>query len=255
MRARHLLQRHPIGMTCHFEHALVVCWALPAPILDPLVPPGLDLDTYDGQWGFVVIAAVQARHLRPAFLPSWAGRDYALTGYRIFVRHRDHAGRTRRGLHILRSDTDKRSMKLGGNLLTHYRYRLAAIDIRPAADQLAVRIATPSAEADLDVIAHLAAKPAALPPTSPFRCEHDARRFAGPLPWTFDYEPQTRSIVMVRGRRSQWQPRQVAVEVKSCGFLERAPFSAAEPRLASAFHVADLGYGWDPGIRVPIAQP
>jgi hypothetical protein len=252
MEARHLLQRHPIPMSCRFGDCLVVTWALPAPVLGPLVPPGLDLDIYDGNWGFVVIAVVQARQLRPAFLPPWAGRDYALTGYRIFVKHRDHAGRTRRGLHIMRSDTDKRSMKLGGNLLTHYRYRLADIGLTAAEDQLAVRITTPAAEADLHVIARLAAQPAPLPPSSPFRCDRDARRFAGPLPWTFDYEPQTRSIVMIRGRRSHWHPRQVAVEVKACGFLGHAPFSDAEPRLASAFHVAGLDYGWDRGIRVPI---
>lgn len=255
MPARHLLQRHPIPMTCHFDDGLVVTWALPAQVLKPLVPPGLDLDTYDGCWGFVVIAAVQTRDLRPAFLPAWAGRDYALTGYRIFVKHRDRAGRTRRGLHILRSDTDKRSMKLGGNLLTHYRYRLAGINLTPAQDQLAVRITTPAADADLDVLARLSGQPAPLPAGSPFRSHRDARRFAGPLPWTFDYEPQTRSIVMIRGRRSQWQPRQVAVEVKTCGFLEHPPFDAAAPRLASAFHVAGLDYGWDRGVRVPIGRP
>jgi hypothetical protein len=143
-------------------------------------------------------------------------------------------------------------MKLGGNLLTHYRYRLADIDLTPTEDQLAVRITTPSAEADLHVIARLSGSPAPLPPTSPFRSLRDARRFAGPLPWTFDYEPQTRSIVMIRARRSQWQPRQVAVEVKTCGFLEHAPFSTAEPRLASAFHAAGLDYGWERGTRVPI---
>jgi hypothetical protein len=251
MQARHLIQRHPIPVTCHFDHALVLTWALPPQILGPLVPPGLDLDTYDGRWGFVVIALVQTRHLRPAFLPPWAGRDYALTGYRIFVKHRDPAGRTRRGLHILRSDTDKRSMMIGGNLLTHYRYRLAGIDISPAENQLAVRITTPEAEADLHVIARLAGQPAPLPPSSPFRSDRDARRFAGPLPWTFDYEPPTRTVVMIRGRRSQWHPRQVAVEVRTCSFLEHAPFGAAEPRLASAFHVAGLDYGWDRGIRVP----
>ena len=239
-------------MSCRFDHCLVLTWALPAPVLEPLVPPGLDLDTYDGRWGFVVVAVVQTRQLRPAFLPPWAGRDYALTGYRIFVKHRGHAARTRRGLHILRSDTDKRSMKLGGNLLTHYRYRLADIDLTPTEGQLAVRITTPSAEADLHVIARLSGSPAPLPPTSPFRSFRDARRFAGPLPWTFDYEPQTRSIVMIRARRSQWQPRQVAVEVKTCGFLEHAPFRTAEPRLASAFHAAGLDYGWERGTRVPI---
>src|SRR6185437_12748464 len=112
----------------------------------------------------------------------------ALTGYRIFVRHRDQAGRTRRGLHILRSDTDKRSMKLGGNLLTHYRYRLAGIDLTPTEDPLAVRLTTPAAEADLPVIAPLAAQPPPLPPSSPFRSDQDARRFAGPLSGTFGYE-------------------------------------------------------------------
>jgi hypothetical protein len=179
---------------------------------------------------------------------------HALTGYRIFVTYRDRAGRARRGLHILRSDTDKRSMKLGGNLLTHYRYRLVGIDITPAEGQLAVQITTPAAEADLHVVARLAGLPAPQPPSSPFRSDRDARRFAGPLPWTFDYEPQTRSIVMIRGRRSQWHPRQVAVEVKTCGFLEHAPFGGAEPRLASAFHIAGLDCGWDRGVRVPAGQ-
>jgi hypothetical protein len=252
MTGRNLLQRHPIPMTCHFEHCLVITWALPAEILGPLVPPGLELDTYDEHWGFVVIALVQTRRLRPAFLPAWAGSDYALTGYRIFVKHRDETGRTRRGLHILRSDTDSRLMKLGGNLLTHYRYRRSAIDISAVARQLVVRITTRSAEADLDVTARLDDQPAPLPASSPFRSERDARRFAGPLPWTFDYERQTSSIVMIRGRRSQWRPNQVAVEVTTCGFFNQAPFSTAGPRLASAFHVADLDYGWDRGVRVQV---
>lgn len=254
MQARHLLQRHPVPIACHFGHGLVIAWALPARVIEPLVPPGLVLDTYDRHWGFVVIALVQARDLRPAFLPAWAGRDYALTGYRIFVKYRDQAGRTRRGLHILRSDTDKRSMKLGGNLLTHYRHQLADIEVTPAAGQLAVRITTPAAGADLHVIACLARQQAPLPASSPFRSDRDARRFAGPLPWTFDYEPQTRSIVMIRGRRSHWQPRQVAVEVKTCRFLEQPPFGAAGPRLASAFHVTGLDYRWERGVRVPIGH-
>jgi len=118
-----------------------------------------------------------------------------------------------------------------------------------------VRIITPGSEADLHVVAHLAGEPAPLPPTSPFRSAQDARRFAGPLPWTFDHESQTSSIVMIQARRSAWRPQPTAVDVKTCGFLERAPFNAAEPRLANAFHVADVGYGWERGIRLPIGKP
>ena len=251
MPVRHLLQRHPIPMACHFDQSLVIAWALPAEVLEPLVPPGLTLDTYDDRWGFVVIAVVQTSDLRPARLPASLGRDYALTGYRIFVRHRDAAGRQRRGLHILRSDTDRRSMKLGGNLLTHYDYRLADIDLSVMDDRLEVRIDTPTGEADLHAVAHLDAEPAALPASSPFRTVQDARRYAGPLPWTFDHEPETDSIVMIHAHRTTWRPQLTAVDIKTCTFFDTPPFQGVEPRLANAFHIADIDYGWERGIRVP----
>jgi len=36
--ARYLLQRHPLPMSCRFDHCLVITWALPAPVLQPLRP-------------------------------------------------------------------------------------------------------------------------------------------------------------------------------------------------------------------------
>ena len=252
MLARHQLRRHPIPVTCHFDQSLVVAWAFPAERLEPMIPSGLTLDTYDDRWGFLAIAIVQTRNLRPNGLPAFVGRDFALTGYRIFVRHSDACGRTRRGLHILRSDTDARSMKIAGNLLTHYDYRLADIDITTERERLDVRIDSADHEADLRVVAHLEDRPAALPASSPFHSALDARRFAGPLPWTFDHEPETDSIVMIHGQRSAWRPRPVAVDVQSCTFIERLPF-AGEALLANAFHVTDIDYGWDRGVRVPIA--
>ena len=41
---------------------------------------------------------------------------------------------------------------------------------------------------------------------SPFANLEDARRFAGPLPYTFDYEPETNSIVMIKATRTRWEP-------------------------------------------------
>ena len=248
------LQRHPIPMVTHFGHSLVLAYAFPEEVLAPLVPRGLELDTY-GDAGFLAIAAVQADRLRPAGLPAWMGGDFLLTGYRIFVRGTDPTGRTRRGLHILRSDTDRRSMVLGGNALTHYRYRRAAIRFsQPGEGALEVEIRTPGAAADLHVVADLS-RPAAQPPLgSPFRGTDDARRFAGPLPWTFDHEPETRSIVAIRGRRSEWHPMPVEVDVKECTFLDDPRFQGARPVLANAFHVADIDYRWDRGIRLPLGR-
>jgi hypothetical protein len=247
------LQRHPIPMATHFRHSLVLAYAFPAEVLVPLVPPGLELDTY-GDVGFLAIAAVQADRLRPVGLPGWMGADHLLTGYRLFVRGTDPSGRARRGLHILRSDASKRSMVVGGNALTHYRYRLAAIRFAEAGGALEVEIRTPGAEADLHVVADIR-RPAEQPPLgSPFRGTNDARRFAGPLPWTFDHEPETGSLVAIRGRRSEWHPMPVDVDVKECTFLDDPRFQGARPVLANAFHVADIDYRWDRGIRMPLGR-
>src|SRR5690348_5575721 len=97
----HVLQRHPLPIRAHFQFSLVLAYAFPAEVLAPLLPPGLELDTYEGL-GLLAIAMVQTRRLRPVFLPAWFGQDFFLTGYRVFVKHRDARGRTRRGLRILR---------------------------------------------------------------------------------------------------------------------------------------------------------
>lgn len=250
---RYCLQRHPIPMVTHFRHSLVLAYAFPAEVLAPLVPPGLEVDTYRS-WGFVAIAMVQTENLRPTGLPAWAGRDYFLTGYRIFVRHHDADGRMRRGLHILRSDTDRRSMQWGGNALTHYRYHRSKIRSVELPHTFEVEIRTPQGEADLHVVADLRSRPAPFPIASPFSTDGsnagDGRRFAGPLPWTFDYEPQTDSMVMIHGHRSSWRPEPVAVEVKACTFLQDRRFGGAAPVLANAFYVSDLDYRWDRGRRI-----
>lgn len=251
------LRRHPFPMVARLRHSLVLAWALPHELLTPLLPPGLRVDRYR-DWGFVAIAMVQVSQLRPAGLPPWLGDDPFLTGYRIFVIHRGPDGRHRRGLYILRSDTDRRALAVGGNLLTRYNWRRSVIDAEVGDDRLEVRIRTLGGEADLHVEADLRG-PAQLPPGSPFTSAADARRFAGPLPWTFDHEPETGSIVMVLGQRSAWEPRPVAVTVRTCTFFDtmvaKGALVGAEPVLANAFHVAGLDYRWGRGVRVPAVSP
>ncbi|MFE3682224.1 DUF2071 domain-containing protein [Streptomyces sp. NPDC059095] len=250
---RHLLQRHPIPIRTHFAHSLVLTYALPPEQLAPLVPPGLALDTYtapDGtEHGFVAAAVVDARGLRPAGLPARIGADLVLTGYRVFTRFPTPSGRTMRGLRILRSDTGHRLMVAGGNLLSRYHYRLARIGSRALGDTLEFKVVSADGRADLHVRANLAGPPAPLPPGSPFADARAARRFAGPLPYTFEYEPQTRSMIVVKAVRPHWEPKPVTVEVPHLTFFDHGPLAGTRPVLANAFHVSDLDYGWEPGSR------
>ncbi len=248
---RHLLKRHPLPIRAHFDFVLVLTYALPAAALRPALNPGLRLDTW-GEDGFVAVALVRTRHLRPAFLPAALGRSFFLCGYRIFTRYTTLAGRRLRGLQILRSDTDRRSMVVAGNLLTHYRYHLADVAVERTEDRVEVGVTSRDGGGDLSVRATLDGPEGVLPPGSPFTEESEARRFVGPMPFTFDYEPETHSILRVEGVRPEWRPRLVPVEVREVSFFEHRSFGHQPPRLASAFWLEDVDYRWRRGVREPL---
>ena len=249
--SRHMhytLKRHPIPVTARFRHSLVLTYAFPQNILSDLLPPGLELDGY-GDLGFVAIAMVQTEGLRPSYLPAIMGQDFFLAGYRVFARYTTAEGKNLRGLRILRSDTDRKLMKCMGNLLTHYNYHHAKVRIIEENRHLEIKIQTPQSEADLHVVADIGIDSEMLPGGSPFASLRDARRFAGPLPFTFDYESQTHSVIRIHGKRGNWHPRPVPVRVLKTCFFKHPPFDRAKPVLANAFHIQDIPYRWERGIR------
>jgi len=263
-RLRARLRRHPLPIDAHFDDAIALTYAVPATVLRPLLPAGLELETI-GDDGFVAVALVQTRDLRPAGWPAALGQDFFLAGYRIFTRltpgfkTRAVAGRRLRGLRILRSDTDRWRMAAGGNLLTHYNYHHCRVRIDPDGDDLRVVVTTPDGAGDLDVRvgstdvwASASCPDAVLPPTSPFRSVREARRFAGPLPFTFDYEAETDSIVAIEARRTNWMPLPVDVDVRRIGFFNQPAFARCTPRLAAAFRVSDVDYHWKKGVRYAV---
>jgi hypothetical protein len=250
------LRRHPIPVTAHFDYSLVLTYALSADLLAPLLPPGLELDTFEGS-GFLAIAMVRTRALRPAGIPAFMGRDFFLSGYRIFARHRTADGKIMRGLRILRSDTDSSWMTTFGNLLTHYHYRKCTVAEQRSPATLSLSIRTAHAEADLELDANLEHPPDQPPAGSPFPDLKTARHFAGPLPFTFDYEAATHSLVIIQGVRSHWEPRPVEVAVKRNTFLQAMPFSQGSPRLANAFFIENIPYRWQRGVleKLPEVAP
>nr|WP_290928362.1 hypothetical protein [Haliscomenobacter sp.] len=45
-----------------------------------------------------------------------------------------------------------------------------------------------------------------LPPESPFSDWKEARRYAGPLPFTFTYNSKTAEVLIIEGVRQNWTP-------------------------------------------------
>ena len=247
------LQRHPFGVEAFFRRSLVLTYAVPKSVLADLVDPGLALDTYDDQWAFVAIAMVQTEGLRPKGFPQWLGRDFFLSGYRIFMRFDRPGHPSLRGLRILRSDTDRRVMKVFGNVFTHYNYRVADVTLTADDDQLELIVRTPNREADLSLVANLASRPAPLPEGSPFRSLEEAREFAGPLPFTFSYDRKQAKMVVIKGLRSAWDPQPVHVDVREVSWLEQPRFAGKDVRLANAFYLENIPYEWKPGTLESIA--
>lgn len=245
------LRRHPIAVTAHFRHCVTLTYALPPDVLRPFVPPGLELDTYDG-YAFVAVALVQTESLRPAVLPAVLGQDFFLAGYRIFTRFTPPSGKTIRGLRILRSDANRYVMVVGGNLLTHYSYHRCQATVDESSTHLQFSVHTVDGLGSLDV--RVDRSKDALPAGSPFWSVRDSRRFAGPLLFTFDYERETHSIIAIRATRTHWQPAPVAVDVRRLAFFDQPPFKACTPILAAAFYVGDVDYRWECGVRYALGE-
>lgn len=235
------LKTHPFAVEAFFEYSLVLTFAVPQAELQALLPAPLVPDTFTDGLGFLAVALVQTRHLRPQGFPGWLGQDFFLIGYRAFVRYPSPTGKRLRGLYILRSETDKKRMTALGNLFTHYRYHTIDLNQQHAAGRLTIH----SQKADFRVTLAPVAAEVALPAGSPFATWQEARRFAGPLPFTFSAEAGSGRMLIVEGVRQHWEPQPVAVESFHVGFLNQLPFSSMV--LANAFAVRDVPYRWKKG--------
>ncbi|MEM6770359.1 MAG: DUF2071 domain-containing protein [Bacteroidota bacterium] len=234
------LKQHPFAVEAHFRQSLVLTFALPAQDLIPLLPPPLRLDTHEGH-GFVAVAMVQTEKLRPKGFPQWLGNDFFLVGYRIFTRFTNQAGKRLRGLYILESQTNHQKMVLLGNLMTHYRYSRVSVRQTEQGGTYSV-----SSVSEGFALAIERSEAPTLPEESVFTDWKQARRFAGPLPFTFTYLAESNEVLVVQGVRSNWTPTPVTVTTCNLPWLSRRGFGHA--KLSSAFVVKDIPYHWKRGV-------
>jgi hypothetical protein len=239
----YLFKRHYLPIEAHLRHSFVLAYSVHESALKSLVSPGLELDTFKGH-GFLVVAMVQTEGLRVRGAPSWIGLNFFLAGYRLFVRYMNPERRRLRGLQVLASETDSLALCVGGNLLTHYKYQRVNPDVTVTQTHVRVKLAR-GGQIGLDFEGDLSQSE--LPEESIFSTAKEARAFAGPMPFTFDFEPQTRSIISVQGVRSGWTPKLFKAKVVTPPDFSKFGVELQECRLASAFHLSDVPYSWNRG--------
>lgn len=235
------LKNHPFAVAAFFESSLVLTYALPMAALRPLVPAKLELDLFQEKWAFVAVAVVKTQHLRPKGFPAFMGNDFVLTGYRVFVRYTTRRGKKLRGLYILKSATDKKKMEFLGNLFTHYSYTTTDIEVKKEGNMIRVK----SAASGINIAVHTENPDAALPAGSPFNDWKEARRFAGPLPFTFTCNAQSDKVLIIEGVRENWTPKPVEVMESQVAFMNKPEWEDAV--LANAFLIENIPYHWKKG--------
>lgn len=236
-----LLKNHPFAVQAFFQRSLVLTYAVPKAAIQQLVPECLELDLLHDKWGFVAAAFVQTRNLRPKGFPAWMGNNFFLIGFRIFVRYRTSANKNLRGLYILQSATDKRKMTIMGNIFTHYNYLQTDITQHTENGQITIT----SKKSEITITVDASRQETALPDKSPFANWKEARRFAGPLPFTFACNPTRKEVLIVEGMRENWVPRPVHVIKHEIGFINN--MQLPEIILANAFMVENIPYHWKKG--------
>jgi Uncharacterized conserved protein (COG2071) len=235
------LKNHPFAVEAFFESSLVLTFAVPKEDLQKLIPECLELDTFQDRWAFVAVAMVQTTGLRPKGFPKFTGNDFFLIGYRIFVRYTNSVGKRLRGLYIIKSETNKMKMEFLGNIFTHYNY--TTTDILETKKENTTEIK--STKSKFNIVIENKEEDIALPKDSPFADWKEARRFAGPLPFTFTYNAVKKEVLIIEGVREDWIPKPVSVLDYNISFIKSLNLSKAI--LANAFIIKNIPYYWKKG--------
>jgi len=127
-----------------------------------------------------------------------------------------------------------------GNIFTHYNYTTTDINL---IDQINTREIF-SVKSKFKVTIEKTEE-VPLPENSPFINWKEARRFAGPLPFTFTYSEETREVLIIEGVRENWIPKPVKVLDYDFEFFRS--LNLANPILANAFVIENIPYYWKKG--------
>ena len=132
-------------------------------------------------------------------------------------------------------------MEFMGNIFTHYNYTTTDILQKEQINSTEIS----SINSKFKVTIDKTDEEISLPENSPFTDWKEARRFAGPLPFTFTYNSTTKEVLIIEGVRQNWTPSPVKVIDYDFDFLNSLKLE--NPILANAFVIKNIPYYWKKG--------
>lgn len=235
------LKNHPFAVEAFFESSIVLTFAVPKEELQKFIPECLELDVFKEKFGFIAIAMVQTKNLRPKGFPEFIGNNFFLIGYRIFVKYTNNAGKKLRGLYILNSETDNKKMELLGTIFTKYNYTTTDISKTNKNNITEIK----SEQSKFNLVIDDFEENVSLPENSPFSDWKEARRFAGPLPFTFTYNIDKKEVLIIEGVRENWILKPLNIINYNFEYLKILKIENVV--LANAFVIENIPYYWKKG--------
>jgi hypothetical protein len=130
-----------------------------------------------------------------------------------------------------------------GNVFTRYNYSLTDVSIeKTGTTDYHIR----SSSSNLNIQVAKGNDLTALPEFSPFQDWKTAKKFAGPLPFSFTWDQNKKQMLTIEGKRENWTPQPLAVHAANIGFLNNLKLKSMQ--LANAFIVEDVPYYWKKGV-------
>ncbi len=134
-------------------------------------------------------------------------------------------------------------MEIMGNIFTHYHYTTTDLQQIKTGNDVKVR----SSESGLKIDLQTGDESIGLPDGSPFSDWKEARRYAGPLPFTFTYQAAKKEMLIIEGVRENWKPQPVKVIGYHIPFIHSLKIK--DIKLANAFVITNIPYWWKRGKK------
>lgn len=207
------------------------------------MPGGLHPLTHQG-FAFLNLVISRIRRMRPTGIPAVLGLTCWHIAYRVHVRADLASDKTIAGLYFLRSEVDRGSLVIPGNVLTDFRFNKASI--RASVDGALFRLEiaeTPDGIADAEVVIETAPD-GEDEVSSPFRTldERESILKYAPFGLSIDRSGHELKVAEVQRDEGRWEERRVRVRTAEWEYLKRT--IPGEARLVRATQVMPIDYRW-----------